>query len=59
MGALLQDVAMKAQQHVEAEKELAMKDSVLPPSELYTHIYTNQGDMVVRGSDLYTSNKTV
>eukprot|EP00731_Ephydatia_muelleri_P031928 Em0023g435a len=55
----LDDVAMKAQQHVEAEKELAMKDSVLPPSELYTHIYTNQGDMVVRGSDLYTSNKTV
>lgn len=59
MSALRQDLSKKAQQHVKAEKELAMKDGVLPPSDLYTHIYTNQGDMVVRGSDLYTSNKTV
>ena len=50
---------MKARQHVEAETELAMKDGVLPPSELYTHIWTNQGDMAIRGCDLFTSNKTV
>ena len=46
---------MKAE--VEEAVMFSLQGSELPPQELYTHIFVDQGNLPVRGCDLYTSNQ--
>ena len=53
----LQEMSKKAKEEVEEAVEYALQGSELPPQELYSHIFVDQGDLPVRGCDLFTSNQ--
>ena len=55
----MKEVSKKAKAEVEEAIEFCLQGSELPPQELYTHIYVNQGDLPVRGCDPFTTNQTV
>ena len=55
----LKEVNKQAKAEVKEAIEFCLQGSELPPHELYTHVYVNQGDLPVRGCDLFTTNQTV
>jgi len=53
----LKEVSKQVKAEVGEAVEFSLQGSELPPHELYTHIFVDQGDLPVRGCDLYTSNQ--
>ena len=53
-----QEVSKQAKAEVEEAVEFSLQGSELSPHELYSHIFVDQGDLPVRGCDLFTSNQT-
>ena len=55
----MKEVNKKAKAEVKEAVEFCLQGSELPPQELYTHVFANQGDLLVRGCDPFTTNQTV
>ena len=59
LHASMKEVNKQAKAEVKEAIEFCLQGSELPPHELYTHVYVNQGDLLVRGCDPFTTNQTV
>ena len=59
LHASMKEVSKQAKAEVKEAIEFSLQGSELPPHELYTHVYVNQGDLLVRGCDPFTTNQTV
>ena len=59
LHASMKEVNKEAKAEVKEAIEFCLQGSELPPHELYTHVYVNQGDLLVRGCDPFTTNQTV
>jgi len=57
VSLVLENPSMYLQEICQEVYNVLGKQVSSPPQELYTHIFVDQGDLPVRGCDIYTSNQ--